>query len=127
VRLRATTIIDPSPRKLLLEINTAIKMQTTIWIDVNVQRSVIGRGVDQSDGAGLHEVIGYNNVLLVWRDLDVVRADCRLSDGRIIETLYIREIRDVEGSDVVICREGEVGESSILCDVGAGCRQFGNS
>ena len=120
VRLGPSTIINPTPGKLLLKINTAIEMQTAIRIDINIQRAVISRCVDEPNIAGLNKVICDNDVLLIWCDLDVVRSDSWLSNGRIIETLDVGEVADVEGGDVVVCSECEICEFPVLSDVGAG-------
>jgi len=120
VRLSSPPIINPPSRKLLFEINTAIEMQAPIRIDIDIQGAEIRRGVDEPDVAGLHEVIGDDDVFLVRRDLDVVRADGGLRHGRIVETLDGGEIADVEGGDVVGGREGEVCEGTVLGDVGTG-------
>jgi hypothetical protein len=58
-------------------------------------------------------------VLLVGRDLDVVRADGRLVLVRVVETLDVVQVADVEGCDVVGCCEGQVDEAAVLGDVGA--------
>jgi hypothetical protein len=120
VRLGSPTIINPTSGKLLFKINTAIEMQATIRIDIDIQRAEISRGVDEPDIAGLHKVIGNNDVFLVRRDLNVVRADCGLGHRRVIETPDVVEIMDVEGGDVVGGRECEVCEFPVLGDVGTG-------
>jgi hypothetical protein len=120
VRLSTPPIINPASRKLLLEINAAIEVQTPIRIDIDIQGAEIRRGVDEPDVAGLHEVIGDDDVFLVRRDLDVVRADGGLGYSGVVETLDGGEIADVEGGDVVGGREGEVGEGPVLGDVGTG-------
>jgi len=114
MRLRTPTV-----RKLLREINSPIKMQTPIGIDVNIQGLEVRRCVDETDVASLDEVIRDNDVLLVGRDLDVVRPDGGLDCSRVVETLDVAEVGNFEGSDVVVGCEGEVGEAAVFGDVGA--------
>ena len=103
-----------------LEVDSTVEVKASIRVDVDVQRLVISRSVDQSDSASLYEVIRDNNVLLVRCDLDVMRANGRLILIRVVETLDIAEIGDIEGCDVVGGCEGKVDEFTILSDVGAG-------
>lgn len=88
-------------RKLAIEIDGAVETQATIVIDVDVKGLEICRGVDDANIAGLDEVVRNNNVLLVRRDLDVVRADRGLVLIRVIETLNVVQIGDVERRNVV--------------------------
>jgi hypothetical protein len=112
--------LRPAPvRKLLLEINSPIKMQTSIRIDINIQRLEICRRIDETNIASLDEVVCDDDVLLVGRDLDVVGTDGGLDCGGVIETLDITEVGDVERSDVVVGCEGKVGEAAVFGDVGA--------
>jgi hypothetical protein len=101
MRLSTPPIINPASRKLLLEINTAVEMQTPIVLNIDIKCTEISRGINKPDVAGLHEVIGDHDVFLVWRDLDVVRADGGLGDGWVVETFDVIEVADVEGGDVV--------------------------
>ncbi len=101
MRLRATPI-----RKLPAKVNAAIKAQTAIVQDIDVQRLEVGGRVDQADLARLHKVVGHHEVALVGRDLDVVRADGGLIFVRVVETLDVRKVADVEGGDVVGGGEG---------------------
>lgn len=66
----------------------------------------------------LNKVAGNEEVLLIRRDLDIVRSDDGLLLIRIIKTLDVVEVRDVESGDVVAERDGEVGELSVVGDVG---------
>lgn len=116
--LRTPAIINPASGELLHKINGPVEMQTSIGIDINIQRPIISGSVDQANIAGLHEVIGDNDVFLVRSDLDVVRPDGWLNSVGIIEAFDVVEITDVERGDMVVCREGEVSIFTILCDVG---------
>jgi hypothetical protein len=120
MRFSPSAIIDPAPRKLLLKINRAIEMQTSIRVDINIQRAIISWCVDESDVTGLHKVIGDNDVFLIRDDLDVVWSNGWLCDGGVVETLDVGEVADIKGGDVIVCCEGEVCEFSVLGDVGAG-------
>jgi hypothetical protein len=115
-----TAIIDSTPRKLLYKIDAAIEMQTPIWIDINIQRSVIRRRIDQSNVSGLQEVISDDDMFLVRSDFDVMRSDCWLDGVWVVKSLDVAKVSDVEGGDVVVCCEGEVCIFSVLGDVGAG-------
>jgi hypothetical protein len=120
VRLGSTTIINSTPGELLLEVNTAIEMQTSIRVDINIECAVISGCVDESDIAGLNKVICDDDVFLVRGDFDVVRSDCGLGHRGVIETLDVIEVTDVKGCDVVRCGECEVCEFPVLGDIGTG-------
>jgi hypothetical protein len=102
VRLRTTTI-----GKLLGEIDGAIKPERAILIDINVQCLEVCRSVDDTNVAGLHKVIGDNDVLLVGSDLDVVRPDGRLIFIGVVEALDVVQVGDVESGNVVGGGEGD--------------------
>ena len=68
--------------------------------------------------ATLDKVARHEQVLLVGRDLDVVRADDGLLLLEIVESLHVFQVRDVEGRDVVAEGDGDVGELAIVSDVG---------
>lgn len=110
-RMRLST---PSISKLLRKINSTIKRQGPIRKNINIQSLEISRCINESNISCLHEIIGDNYVFLVGRYFDVVRSDCGLDFVRVVETLDVREIGDVEGGDVVCCCEGEVGVFSVL-------------
>jgi len=48
-------------------IDTPIKMQGAIWVDINIQRLEAGGGVDKPNLSGLKEVVGHDDMFLVWR------------------------------------------------------------
>ena len=58
-------------------------------------------------------------MLLIRRDLDVVRADDVLVLVGVIKALGVAEIRYVDGGDVVTGGQGEVRVVTSLIDVGA--------
>jgi hypothetical protein len=64
-------------------------MQTPIGIDVNIQGLEVRRCVDETDVASLDEVIRDNDVLLVGRDLDVVRPDGGLDCSWVVRRLML--------------------------------------
>ena len=78
--------------ELFGEVDAATEVQGAIVVDVDIQRFEVGRSVDQSNVAGLEEVVCDNYMLLIWGDLDVVRANCRLIFIRIVKTLDIAQI-----------------------------------
>lgn len=65
----------------------------------------------------LDEVPSDEQILLVRRDLDIVRSDDGLGLVRVVETLDVVEVRDVEGCHVVAQRQGEVGELAVVGEV----------
>lgn len=68
--------------------------------------------------SSLNKIASNEEVLLIRRDLDVVRSNDGLLLIGIIKTLDVVEVRDVESCDVVAERDGEVGEFSVVGDVG---------
>jgi hypothetical protein len=112
VRLRASAVsIAP------LEINRAVEAQASIGQDINPLRLEVRRRVHDANIASLHEVVRDEQVLLIRRDLEVVRADDTLVLIGIVETLDVLEVGDIESGDVVAQREREVGEFSVVGDV----------
>lgn len=109
----------PALRKITLEINSPIKVQASIRIDINIQSLEISRGVDQPNIPSLDEVISDNDVFLIWCYFDIVRSDGWLNGIGVVESFDVVEIGDVERGDVVCGCEGEVGEFSVLGEVGA--------
>lgn len=71
-------VATTATRKLLCEINCSIKVQASIVVDVDVQGLEVRRGVNEADLASLHEVVRDRDVLLVGRNLDIVRSDSGL-------------------------------------------------
>lgn len=84
MRLSTTTL-----RELFAEVNSPVKAQASVIVDINVQRIEISRRVDDTNLSGLHEVVGDDEVLLVRRDFDVVRTNCGLVLIGIVQTLNI--------------------------------------
>lgn len=105
-------------RKFPAKVNRAVEAQTAIIINVDVQRLKVSRGVDKANIAGLHKVIRDDEVLLVWRDLDIVRTNSGLVFIWVVKTLDVVEVGDVESSDMVSSCEGQVEETAVLGDVG---------
>lgn len=68
--------------------------------------------------ASLDEIAGNQQVLLVGRDLDVVRADDGLRLVGVIQALNVAEVRNVESSDVVAEGKREVGPFAVVGNVG---------
>lgn len=96
MRLRATTVGEfPS------EVDGAVEAERAVLVDVNVQCLEVCRSVDDTDVAGLHEVVGDDDVLLVGSDLDVVRTNCGLILIGVVEALDVVQVGDVEGRNVV--------------------------
>lgn len=96
MRLRAST-----RGELAREVDGPVEGQAAVVVEVNVQLLEIRRCVDNADRARLHKVVGHQQMFLVGRDLDVVRADGRLDLVRVVEALDVVEVRDVKGRDVV--------------------------
>lgn len=66
----------------------------------------------------LNKVASNKKVLLIRRDLDIVRSNDGLILIGIIKTLDVIEVRDIESGDVVAEGDGEVSELSVVGDVG---------
>lgn len=98
MRLRTTAV-----RELAREIDRAVEVEATVVLNVDVQSLEVSGSVDDADVAGLHEVVGDDDVFLVGRDFDVVRAEGGLVGVRVVEALDVVEVGDVEGGDVVGC------------------------
>ena len=67
--------------------------------------------------SSLDKVACDKQVLLVGRDLDVVRSDDGLVLFRVVEALDVVKIRNIEGGHVISKRDGEVGELAVIRDV----------
>lgn len=114
MRLSTTTF-----RERLVEVNRPVEVQAAVVVEINVQRPEVSRRVENTDISGLHKVVGDDEVLLVRRDLDVVRANTWLNLVRVIQTLDVVQIADVKGGNVVGGGQGEVIETAVLGDIGA--------
>jgi hypothetical protein len=108
------TPLTKRPRK----INRTIKPQAPIPLYINIQCLEIRWCIQDANLPGLDKVICDHDMFLIGRDFDIVRADGRLDLIWVIETFDRGEIRDVEGGDVVRCREREVGVVAVGGDVG---------
>lgn len=120
VRLGTTTVGE-----LLAKVDSPVEAQATVIVDVDVKRFEISRGIDDTNLAGLNKVVGNHDVLLVGSNLDVVGSDGGLVLIRVVQTLDVVQVADVEGGDVVGGGEGQVEEASVLADVGTGERRKG--
>ena len=96
----------PALRKDRVKVNRAVEVQASVGVDIDVESFEISRCIDEADVAGLHEVVGDDDVFLVGGDFDVVGAEGRLDLIGVVETLDVGEVRDVEGCDVVGGGEG---------------------
>jgi hypothetical protein len=114
VRLRTPTIL-----KLLAEVNSSVKGETAILVQIDIERLEVSRSIDNTDLACLDKVICDNQVLLVRRDLDIVRSYCGLVLIWIIETFDVVQVADVQRDNVVCCGKCGVEEAAVLTDVGA--------
>lgn len=112
VRPTATTLWE-----FRQEVDAAVEAQAAIWVDVNPLCLEVSRGVDNADITGLDEVVGNEEVLLIGGHLDVMGSDNALVLVRVVETLDVVEVGDVERGDVVAKREREVGELAVVSDV----------
>jgi hypothetical protein len=107
-----------SLRELAQEVNAAVEVQATIWQNVNPLRLEVRRSVHDADIARLHKVIRNKQVLLVRADLDVMRSDDALVLFRVVQTLHVVQITDVQRRNVVSEREREVCEVAVVGDIG---------
>lgn len=58
-------------------------------------------------------------MLLIRRDLDIVRPHGWLVLVRVIQALHVAQVGDVQRGNVVGRGEGEIDEATVLADVGA--------
>lgn len=115
VRLSSTTI-----RELLVEIDGSVERQASIILKINVKCLEVSRGIDDTNITSLDKVIGDNQVLLIGGNLDVVGSDSGLVLVRVIETLDVAQVTDVQSGDVVGSSKGGIEVFAVLADVGAG-------
>lgn len=114
VRLGSTAVGE-----LLVKVNGSVERQASILLEVNVKSLEVSWGVDDSDVTGLDKVIGNNQVLLVGSDLDVVGSNSRLVLIRVIETLDVVQVANVQSGNVVGSSQGGIEVFTVLADVGA--------
>ena len=107
--------------ELLRETYGASKLKASIWIDVCVVNLIIGWRIDDADLACLQEVIDDDDMLLVGSNLNEVRSNCWVHRGRIIETLRVVDVRNVELGDMVAGGSGKVGEFAVFGDIRENC------
>ena len=113
VRLRTTILWEGT-----FKVDGAIEVEASIIVDVNIQRLEVSWSIDKAYASGLNEVICDNDMLLVGSDLDVMWPNRRLNLIRVVKTLDIVEVGDVEGSNVVGGCKCKIGELSVLSEVG---------
>ena len=71
------------------EVDGTVEMQGAVGVDIDVLGLEVGGGLDKADLARLHEVVGDDDVLLVRRDLDVMRPDDGLLHVGVVEALGV--------------------------------------
>jgi len=96
VWLTAATVLE-----FLAEIDGTVEGNTAVVVDVDVLCLEIGWNVDNTDLTCLHKVIGDDDVLLIRRDLNVVRANYGMDLLGIIEALDVVEVANVQSGNVV--------------------------
>lgn len=114
VRLSSTAVGE-----LLAEVDGSVEGKTSILLEINVKGLEVSRGVDDTNLACLHEVIGDNQVLLVRGDLDVVGSHGGLVLIGVIKALNVVQVADVKGGNVVGGGQSGVEVLAVLTDVGA--------
>lgn len=67
-----------------VEVDTAVEVERTVVIDVDVQSLVIRGSVDKTNGTSLYKVVRDDDVLLVRSDFDVVGTNGGLNLIRVI-------------------------------------------
>jgi hypothetical protein len=90
VRLSTTTVGE-----LLGEVNRAVERKTAVFVEVDIERLEVSRGVDDTNIASLDEIVGDDQVLLVRCDLEIVRSNGRLVLIGVIQALDVAEITDI--------------------------------
>ena len=88
------------------EVDASVEVQRSIGIDVDIQCLVISGRVDQPDRAGLHKIVGDDDVLLVGSHFYVVGPYGWLILVRVVQSLGIVKIGYVKGCDMVRSRDG---------------------
>jgi hypothetical protein len=107
-------------RKLPFEVNSAVKAQSTVWQDINIQSLVVGGCIQDTNVTSLHKIVSHNNVLLIRSHFDVMRSNCGLLLVGVVETLNIVKVANIERSDMVGGCKGKVCKLAILSNIGAG-------
>lgn len=105
--------------ELLVEVNGPIEREATIIVEINVQRLKISGRVDYPNITSLNKVVGDNEVLLIRSDLNVVGANRGLILIRVIQTLDVVQVADIQCGNMVGCGESGVEVFTILANVGA--------
>lgn len=90
VRLSTTTV-----REFLAEVNGTVEAQAAIVIDIDVKSLEVSRSIDDAYLAGLHKVIGDNEMLLIRGDLDIVRTHGWLILIGVVQALYVVQVADI--------------------------------
>lgn len=88
-------------RKVLCEIDAAVERKAAIIIEVQIKSLVISRNIDDPYIPCLDKVINDQEMLLVWRDFDVMGADGRLFLIRVIESLDIVQVANIQRRNVI--------------------------
>lgn len=88
-------------RKDSWEVDGSVEAEAAVVEDIDILSHVVGGGVQNTNVTSLDKVIGNDDVLLVWRDLQVVRSDNWLYFAVGIESLDVVEIGYVQLIDVV--------------------------
>lgn len=104
-------------RELTQEINAAVELQAPIRQNINPLRLEICRRIHDTDITSLDKVIRNKQVLLIRADLDIMRSNNSLVRIRVVETLDVVQIADVERGDVVAQRERKVCKFTVVGDV----------
>lgn len=113
----AVWLSSASVGKLGGEVDAAVETQAAIRKDINPLRLKIGRGVDDTNLAGLNKIIGNQQVLLIRTDLQIMWTNDTLILIRVIQSLDVVKIRNVKCCDMVADCKREIGELAVVGDV----------
>lgn len=58
-------------------------------------------------------------MFLIWGNLDIVRPNCGLVLVRIVESLDVAQITDIESCNVIRGCQSEIEEAAVLANIGA--------
>jgi hypothetical protein len=105
--------------ELAVEINGTVEVKRAIREDIYPLSLVVSWRVHDADVASLNKVVSNQKVLLVRRDLNIVRSDDALVLVQGVKALWSSKIGDVNSRNVVGERVGEVRELAILRDIRA--------
>lgn len=90
---------------LLIEVDGAVEVERAVLLNIDPLRLEVGGRIDDGDGTRLQEIVGDQEMLLIWSDLDVVWSDNALALVGVVETFDVVEVGDIQGRNVIRGRQ----------------------